>query len=1264
MATNYSLICFGGRAGKTATMTIASPCVVTLTNHGLRNGTGVVFTTSGALPTGVTSGTTYYARWTAANTFNLYDTSAHAIAGGATGRVVTTGTQSGTHTIKSDYWVNTLDSTAKLRYGSVGSERAYDSLSAWVTARSSASPTDIEICEVGMAWDDINTSVINLTTPAAQTVVWSKVDGVRSAAFHNGVIGTNEPNTGLATCGYALMLDNYYATLLDLVGTRCTVDGITLFSNREAVTLCNAATTGLYNTAKNNVLWMGAIKSGDTSTGRNGFYLRGNTWTIYNNIVLGITTGCTGMQFDDYYGNGGIFANNLTTKCTTGMKAQYNVSGTGGWFYNNISVGNTTNWSTYNSGGYHGAAYNFGASGDTPWYKTTDTGIKTMTTSDFVDHTNNDFTPKAGQTVTMTIATPAVFTLTSHGFANGTRVSLSTSGALPTGLTAATMYYTYSTGANTFNLSDTAAHAIAGTNLIATSGSQSGTHKIISAQQVDVGTTVVGTDDVDILEDERPNYDNGATETWDGGPFEFDHGYTRPQTRNLVIPTLVSGSQVQIFTTGTTTALTGSTESSGTSLTQDMAADMTVDVTVMKAGYHPIRVAGIVLDSTTYTLTVDQEIDRTYVASSGLTYTTNATIDRASKEVAINVNSTLQNFRSFCIEQWIDKGANGEALANLDFPFSVNGPNSVTFENGWVWEDWGGGGTGSASIARLSRDGMRYLNTSGNVVKAWCAVYTPDTAAGLQVRMEQVNGGSIVSASNTGPMDQLVQIISDPNGDGSYTDGYNYTGHMQLRVQSVGYTKPLADVYATFGTLEDQLYSIGLAPALLYTTTNADPGGMTFNNGAKTAVLSASRSVLQLYQGAQWWTNQDAQWDADVPLTANTSGTTFTLATGWTLSGMSYITGTQTIAGGTVTLAGPATYTPAFSDNTLTLQGEGTYVFTATGTTLTFAPTANAVTYVLGTGTFSGTIDLRNTHASRTITVELPSGVTYTTANNTGAAITVSTPQVYQSVTVSGATAGSRIQVYDTTSSTELYNGTPTFPYTWTDSVPAAATRAIRLRVAYQSTVTAKTFIEANIGTCAVSGSGKDVSYLVSQTADTTYDTNAIDGASIYATSGITFTDASPDRVNCNIAGGAVTYATIYACFVYWSFTSTGIANDFTYIAAPDTANYLLSGMKIRNTSATDLTVTGGWGRDATSQLSKDIIDTAGSTGNIFLAPDHVIPYSTGSGLTAGQASELTTAASVAAQFAFSGSYVKADIRSVKGIAVGGSGTANDPWGP
>lgn len=75
----------------TITVTIASPGVVTWTSHGLVEGTPVKFTTTGALPTGITSGTTYYVKYVNANTFQLAAT-----VGGAA--INTSGSQSGTHT--------------------------------------------------------------------------------------------------------------------------------------------------------------------------------------------------------------------------------------------------------------------------------------------------------------------------------------------------------------------------------------------------------------------------------------------------------------------------------------------------------------------------------------------------------------------------------------------------------------------------------------------------------------------------------------------------------------------------------------------------------------------------------------------------------------------------------------------------------------------------------------------------------------------------------------------------------------------------------------------------------------------------------------------------------------------------------------------------------------------------------------------------------------------------------------------------------------
>lgn len=78
---------------------------------------------------------------------------------------------------------------------------------------------------------------------------------------------------------------------------------------------------------------------------------------------------------------------------------------------------------------------------------------------------------------TVTIANPAVVTLTAHGLITGYKVKLATDGALPTGLTAGTVYYVVKVNDNTFNLAATYDNAMAGVK-IATSGTQSGTHTL------------------------------------------------------------------------------------------------------------------------------------------------------------------------------------------------------------------------------------------------------------------------------------------------------------------------------------------------------------------------------------------------------------------------------------------------------------------------------------------------------------------------------------------------------------------------------------------------------------------------------------------------------------------------------------------------------------------------------------------------------------------------------------------------------------------
>ena len=76
--------------------------------------------------------------------------------------------------------------------------------------------------------------------------------------------------------------------------------------------------------------------------------------------------------------------------------------------------------------------------------------------------------------VTVTIATPGVFTLKDHSYYNYQEVVLSTTGALPSGLSVATIYYVLPIDTDTFQVTT----SLTSTTAVNTTGTQSGTHYI------------------------------------------------------------------------------------------------------------------------------------------------------------------------------------------------------------------------------------------------------------------------------------------------------------------------------------------------------------------------------------------------------------------------------------------------------------------------------------------------------------------------------------------------------------------------------------------------------------------------------------------------------------------------------------------------------------------------------------------------------------------------------------------------------------------
>lgn len=554
---------------------------------------------------------------------------------------------------------------------------------------------------------------------------------------------------------------------------------------------------------------------------------------------------------------------------------------------------------------------------------------------------------------------------------------------------------------------------------------------------------------------------------------------------------------------------------------------------------------------------------------------------------------------------------------------------------------------------------------------------------------EQINdgGGNLyLSATNSSGADGNFTLTFTANKLGSsntgnvYFDGIPTSSPFVTKARNYGYafdqTIPNVTTNITISASE----STALGYASQFTIT----GGTSTSS---TAII-LDTTFQKYFDYTQAWSCTTANLGYAIPVTgAGLAGSPVLFAQGnVTISTTKVMNGSGSLNMGSYTLTAetaialPYTYTggsfsqattqPAFSGGTLTIGAAATYTFTMESGKVVATPTS-ASNYVLSNGTFTGSNIFWNTTAYN-ITVEIPAGATFSSAGSPGAGtVTFVAPVEYQSVTVTGFTAGSRIYIKDVTSGTVLCNATASTTNVvisgsscvWTDPSAASATRQIALRIAYVSGATAKVFIDnTNIGTCATSGGGKDVSYIASQSADTTYNSNAVDGSTV---TGITFTDAATDLVVCNLAGGSTTWPRIYAAFVYWLSTSTGIDDDVTYISAPDTANYLLTAMKIRNANATPLTITSGYGRSATTGLVEDIIDVAGSTGNIYPEPNHVVPYqTTGTYAITGDISTVLTSIGTVPDAVLAAAAVDpiaADVKKVLGTSIqtGSTSTAS-----
>lgn len=209
--------------------------------------------------------------------------------------------------------------------------------------------------------------------------------------------------------------------------------------------------------------------------------------------------------------------------------------------------------------------------------------------------------------VTITLASPAVFTKTAHGYVAGDRVSFTTTGVLPTGLAASVEYFVISTGltTNTFEV----ALSQEGT-AVNTSIGQSGVHTVY-ATNWGLGDGLTTFNLPDLRNKTLLGVGSAATET-----IKFEPGAVNTSTDAIALPSyLMFPSQGQMVMLTTTGGLPGGlapatayyvirVDSTHIKLATSQAnanAGVQIDITSVGTGVNTIvytNVAGVVLGET------------------------------------------------------------------------------------------------------------------------------------------------------------------------------------------------------------------------------------------------------------------------------------------------------------------------------------------------------------------------------------------------------------------------------------------------------------------------------------------------------------------------------------------------------------------------------------------------------------------------------------------------------------------------------------------
>jgi hypothetical protein len=350
------------------------------------------------------------------------------------------------------------------------------------------------------------------------------------------------------------------------------------------------------------------------------------------------------------------------------------------------------------------------------------------------------------------------------------------------------------------------------------------------------------------------------------------------------------------------------------------------------------------------------------------------------------------------------------------------------------------------------------------------------------------------------------------------------------------------------------------------TTTTFNDNGITVqspsNNDTANPLIHISNKAMRVYasigasdsitlSGVYIWGTQ-APWDLSSTLgTINLNGANFTGMGNFTLGSSVSGPATYNLGGTSKVISNGANIDGSTIENDLDIQGSSITTFTNL--------TVNGVMDFNTSGNYnlnSCTINEVTNSSGGAVTLTIDTDTTITT--NTGPNITVEIPVQY---TISNIVAGSRIQIYNTTTSTEIYNaivaGT-SYSDTYTEGTDFTDGDIVRVRLTCQSGTTACEWFTQN---ALASSSGWSV--VANQMTLTAYPSLGVDGSTVTEYS----LDGTNVQVDANDTDGLTTKKRLVAWYYYAGTTEVGIRDFFDGVELEDEANAKIV------TSIVDLTV-------------------------------------------------------------------------------------------